>query len=762
MQQETPTRTHPHAGKRIAMPATKKSSQARYDRVLAKLHAICRKTASLLLTALAATILLAILTANTQDPSANNATRQPPTNLLGKPGAYIADLAIQVLGVTAILLVLPLFAQAWAIWSRQEWPKKKQLLKQLILLPISILLISIPLGMIPPNSFWPAGPGMGGVVGRVFSAMLGRIPGVHTTLIVLTTLPAGLLCLYIALGLSLREWRDLGSAPKKRTARIVRACRNALQRTKTGRPRSNLIEQCKAYAEKIQNRTTKNNPKTTNPEERYRPLPLEIFAKPPSRNKEVAKSELQKNAQLLENTLADFGVSGTIKHIQTGPVVTRYALEPAPGIKTSRVVALADDIARTMCKEAARISVIPGENTIGIELPNDFRETVFLRELLESMQEQDSRTENPQPLLLALGKSIDGKPRDANLAYMPHLLIAGTTGSGKSVAINAMLLSLLFRLPPSMCRLILIDPKMLEFTLYDGIPHLLAPVVTEPKKAIQALKWAVQEMEDRYRRMSKLGVRGLHEYNQKAKEAIASGKPLTRRVETGFDPQTGTPVQEEEEISSEPLPFVVVVIDELADLMMVAGKEVECAIQRLSQMARAAGIHLIVATQRPSVDVITGSIKANFPNRISFQVTSRIDSRTILDEQGAEQLLGRGDLLFMSQGGRVERMHGPFVSGDEIEKAVQWLKRHAPTDYRDIFTTVDADADAESGKQGNATEDLYRQAKTIVLEQKRASTSFLQRRLQIGYNRAANLIERMEEEGFVSKPNVSGKREVLQ
>ncbi len=471
---------------------------------------------------------------------------------------------------------------------------------------------------------------------------------------------------------------------------------------------------------------------------------------------------LEDNARLLETVLQDFGVRGEIINVHPGPVVTLYELEPAPGIKSSRVIGLADDIARSMSAVSARVAVIPGRNAIGIELPNKKREMVYLRDMLasESYEHSSSR------VALALGKDIGGDPVVVDLANMPHLLIAGTTGSGKSVAINTMILSLLYRMPPSQCKLILIDPKMLELSVYEGIPHLLTPVVTDPKKAIVALKWVVREMEDRYKKMSKLGVRNIRGFNERIKEAAEKGETLTRSVQTGFDKETGEPIYEQEDLPLETMPVIVVVVDEMADLMMVAGKEIETAVQRLAQMARAAGIHLITATQRPSVDVITGTIKANFPTRISFQVTSKIDSRTILGEQGAEQLLGQGDMLYMAGGGRIRRVHGPFVSDAEVEDVVAYLKDQGQPAYVDAITEEPEESDTDSffdmiagAEEGG--DDLFDKAVAIVARDRKASTSYIQRKLQIGYNRAARLIERMEEEGMISPANHVGKREIL-
>jgi DNA segregation ATPase FtsK/SpoIIIE, S-DNA-T family len=481
----------------------------------------------------------------------------------------------------------------------------------------------------------------------------------------------------------------------------------------------------------------------------------------------VSDEALEQNATLLEGVLEDFGVRGEIINVRPGPVVTLYELEPAPGTKSSRVITLADDIARSMSAISARVAVVQGRNAMGIELPNAKRETVYLRELLASQDFETSKSK----LGLCLGKTIGGEPVIADLAKMPHLLVAGTTGSGKSVAINTMILSLLYRHTPEQCRLIMVDPKMLELSVYDGIPHLLTPVVTDPKKAVIALKWAVREMEERYKKMSKVGVRNIDGYNTRMQEAKASGEIIMRDVQTGFDRETGEPTYTREEMDTEQLPYIVVIVDEMADLMMVAGKEIEGTIQRLAQMARAAGIHVILATQRPSVDVITGTIKANFPTRISFQVTSKIDSRTILGEMGAEQLLGQGDMLYMAGGGRITRVHGPFVSDQEVEKVVAHLKLQGRPQYLDSVTSEEEGEGAEAGASdtavfdqgsfGSPSGDLYDQAVAVVLRDKKASTSYIQRRLQVGYNKAASLMERMEKEGIVGPSNATGKRDIL-
>ncbi|WP_434624292.1 DNA translocase FtsK [Azospirillum sp. B2RO_4] len=496
----------------------------------------------------------------------------------------------------------------------------------------------------------------------------------------------------------------------------------------------------------------------------YELPPLDLLQMPPTgiRGEQLDEAALQRNAGQLEGVLGDFGVRGEIQKVHPGPVVTLYELEPAPGTKSSRVIGLADDIARSMSAVSVRVAVVPGRNVIGVELPNAKRETVLLRELMAA----EGFDKHGGKLALALGKDIGGQPVVADLARFPHLLVAGTTGSGKSVAINTMILSLLYRLPPERCRFIMIDPKMLELSVYEGIPHLLTPVVTDPKKAVVALKWTVREMEDRYRNMSKLGVRNIEGYNARLREAREGGESLTRRVQTGFDPDTGKPLFEEQPLDLTELPYIVVIVDEMADLMLVAGKDIEAAIQRLAQMARAAGIHLIMATQRPSVDVITGTIKANFPTRISFQVTSKIDSRTILGEQGAEQLLGQGDMLYMAGGGRITRVHGPFVSDHEVEQIVRFLKAQGEPNYVDAILEDEEgeesfDDGSLPGTGGGSGDDLYDKAVAVVCRERKASTSFIQRQLRIGYNSAARLIERMETEGVVSKPNHSGKREVL-
>ena len=497
----------------------------------------------------------------------------------------------------------------------------------------------------------------------------------------------------------------------------------------------------------------------------YELPPLNVLTNPTIiERQQMSDESLEENARMLEAVLDDYGVKGEIVSVRPGPVVTMYELEPAPGLKASRVIGLSDDIARSMSALSARVSTVPGRSVIGIELPNVTREMVVLREILSSRDFGDGK----QKLPLALGKDISGSPIVANLAKMPHLLIAGTTGSGKSVAINTMILSLLYKLSPEECRMIMIDPKMLELSVYDGIPHLLSPVVTDPKKAVVALKWVVGEMEQRYRKMSKMGVRNIDGFNGRVKETLAKGELFSRTVQTGFSDETGDPVFETEEFKPEKMPYIVVIVDEMADLMMVAGKEIEACIQRLAQMARASGIHLIMATQRPSVDVITGTIKANFPTRISFQVTSKIDSRTILGEMGAEQLLGMGDMLYMAGGSKITRIHGPFVSDEEVEEVVNHLKSFGPPEYMSsVLESVDEEKNNEidlvlglgSGNDGDNT--LYDMAVQIVTNDRKCSTSYIQRKLAIGYNKAAKIVEEMEDAGLVSSANHVGKREIL-
>ncbi|MGH6805157.1 MAG: DNA translocase FtsK 4TM domain-containing protein [Methyloceanibacter sp.] len=763
-----------------------------------------------------------LATWSVHDPSLNNATRAAPRNVLGGWGAVVADLTIQSLGLASIILFLPLAAWGWHLVFRTT-PNRRRL--RFLAWPAAVILLAAALAALPQPKSWPLPNGLGGIFGDFFMAgahVIGPfLPDAAVSFVAgLAFLVIGTMLLLFACGTSTSrlialwaprsgaagEWANawLGGA-----MHYVMHTGAKLRRTFRRRPVSHDedVEEFNASEEEAWEeaepepdadgriepsfgpasiggeiddeevedditapnyRITRLKPKkkhtglsrASRMDTPYDPPPTRLLQ--PSRTprgRGVSDEVLQENARELEGVFQDFGVKGEITNVRPGPVVTLYELEPAPGTKSSRVIGLADDIARSMSAVAARVAVVPGRNVIGIELPNDRREIVMLREMIETpdFQESDAR------LALALGKNIGGEPIIVDLSRMPHLLIAGTTGSGKSVGINTMILSLLYRLSPEQCKFIMIDPKMLELSVYDGIPHLLAPVVTDPKKAVVALKWTVREMEERYKRMSKLGVRDIKGYNSRILQAEAKGEVLTRTVQTGFDRATGRAIYEQEEMDYDVMPYIVVIVDEMADLMMVAGKDIETAVQRLAQMARAAGIHLITATQRPSVDVITGTIKANFPTRVSFQVTSKIDSRTILGEQGAEQLLGQGDMLYMAGGGRIMRVHGPFVADEEVEKVVRHLKRQGTPAYLDAVTDEEENEgeDGEGEDIGESGDDLYDQAVAVVLRDRKASTSYVQRRLGIGYNRAASLVERMENEGLIGAANHAGKREIL-
>ncbi len=746
---------------------------------------------------LAVALVVALATFYADDPSWNAAL--PPRwahhtrNLLGIPGAYFADLFIQTLGLGSYLM--PAAIAAWGAQLLRHKPRAP-LWRRLVLLFPALLFAAAVLAPLPPFPSWPLAATMGGSIGQALlrlgsgalapylGAVAPWVAWLVATIIALTLLSA-------AFGIRFAHWRTgLGWVFGASAWSVARLGRLRRRRADDGDPlpvrppptlrrqerqESILAAASPAAKERKPPRISGAARKVDAPDPRQTALnlpepsdytlpPIDLLQNPEPgmRSPELNEDYLRQNAAMLSGVLADFGVKGEIVNIRPGPVVTLYELEPAPGTKSSRVIGLADDIARSMSAIAVRVAVVPGRNVIGIELPNQRRETVYMRETLTT----DAYQSGAAKLALILGKDIGGLPIIADLARMPHLLVAGTTGSGKSVAINTMILSLLYKLPPERCRFIMIDPKMLELSVYEGIPHLLAPVVTEPKKAVVALKWTVREMEDRYRAMSKLGVRNVEGFNQRLKEARQNGELLSRKVQTGFDADTGKPVFEDQAIDLKELPYIVVVVDEFADLMLVAGKEIEAAIQRLAQMARAAGIHLVMATQRPSVDVITGTIKANFPTRISFQVTSKIDSRTILGESGAEQLLGQGDMLYMAAGGRITRVHGPFVRDQEVEKVVAFLKTQGEPDYIDEVTEDDGFGDldgSESGETegGGSGDSLYDQAVALVAREGKASTSFVQRHLRIGYNSAARLIERMEKEGVVSAANHVGKREVL-
>jgi len=755
--------------------------------------------------------LIALASYNSADGSLNNATGAAPQNLLGGFGATAADLLLQTFGIASLaFLAPPAFwgvramtgkHLSYALWRAFAWF-------------LGTIFVAGGLGLVNGPASLPT-TSAGGMIGLVVAGLSSHAAHVYQMEWIGTALPlllllTGLPLAFLATGVHfLRMMRGIATVPAfflwahGQTADAVRELRDR-------RPKSydhdededddedyedDEDEDDDGYELKIRPEPVAATPgvdtgiderksalrvKREEPRKQaalkptkqpslalvsseYQLPSLGLLAEPVriTDNAEITDEALEENARMLEAVLSDFGVRGRIHAVRPGPVVTLYEFEPAAGVKSSRVISLSDDVARSMSAVAARIAVIPGRNVIGIELPNQRRETVYLRELLSSTEYEKARA----PLTLALGKTIGGEPVVADLAKMPHLLIAGTTGSGKSVGINTMILSLLYRLPPELCRLIMIDPKMLELSVYDGIPHLLTPVVTDPKKAVVALKWAVREMEERYRKMSKLGVRGVEAFNDRVRKAKDKGEQLKRTVQTGFDRETGKPIYEDEMLELEPMPYIVLVVDEVADLMMISGKEIEGAVQRLAQMARAAGIHLIAATQRPSVDVITGTIKANFPTRISFQVTSKIDSRTILGEQGAEQLLGQGDMLHMMTGGRIRRIHGPFVSDHEVEDVVKFLKSQGAPEYLDEVTE-EPDEDVEDpygvmGGNSSSGDDTYDKALAVVARDRKATISYIQRRLEIGYNRAARVIERMEAEGVVSKPNHKGIREVL-
>jgi DNA segregation ATPase FtsK/SpoIIIE, S-DNA-T family len=767
-----------------------------------------RECGGVALMTLAAMMMVALATWSVQDPSLSHATNTPVHNLLGAPGAVCADLLMQLLGLASLVLVLPVVVWGCRLIAhrkpgRQWW--------RALLWFLSIMLASGFASCLPKTATWPLPTGLGGVIGdamlRAPAALFGPLTGL-TLLAVTTALGAAALGASVfAAGMGWRKpafteidenWAEEAAGPvdedeEKNSISLgwlahallsikSRFIRLLTRRSAAPLPAAIAPDRFDPHLE--DHNYTSLQPDadtdlddgtgTTRKPARVRALrrssggyqlpPLALLtASKASDRFAPSQQSIDETATQLESVLGDFGVRGAIINARPGPVVTLYELEPAPGIKSSRVIGLADDIARSMSALSARVAVVSGRNAIGIELPNDTREKVYLRELLSSEDYEETTAKLP----LCLGKTIGGESVIVDLARMPHLLIAGTTGSGKSVAINTMIMSLVYRLRPDQCKLIMVDPKMLELSVYDGIPHLLTPVVTDPKKAVVALKWAVREMEERYKRMSKLGVRNIDGYNARIAEAKQKGDTLTRTVHTGYDRETGQAIYEKEELELEPLPYVVVVVDEMADLMMVAGKDIEGAIQRLAQMARAAGIHVILATQRPSVDVITGTIKANFPTRISFQVTSKIDSRTILGEQGAEQLLGQGDMLYMAGGGRISRVHGPFVTDEEVEKVVRHLKTQGVPQYLEAVTAEEENTDPDQAvfdatAMGNSDGgDLYQQAVQIVVRDRKASTSYIQRRLQIGYNRAASIMERMEDEGVVGQPNHAGKRDIL-
>lgn len=662
-----------------------------------------------------------------KDLSLNTATNVEVTNLGGIVGAYLADILVQFLGLTSVTI-------ATTIVYLLIFRPAQILLKILYLIPINLGVCVT----LPKFSFnITARYRHGGIIG---DALINNY-----------TFYAFTIAASIGL-VGLIGWkRTVGFLFKSLVLRFAKPSFRSHAPLIVVEKRIRLATQRKKTTEKV-------SEKISEAPSSYFNLPsVNLLSKGQElvEKRKLNEAEGSQTLALLEKVLNDFGIQGQIINICYGPVVTLYKFEPQAGTKSSRVIGLADDIARSMSALSARISIIRGQNAMGIELPNKEREIVILRDLLESPEYQNSKLNLP----IALGKEISGKPVIADLTKMPHLLVAGTTGSGKSVAINTMILSLVYRLSPNECKMIMIDPKMLELSIYDSIPHLIAPVVTEPKKAIIALKWVVKEMENRYRMMSYLNVRNMINYNQKITEAMGNGTELERVVQIGFNSTTGKPIFDKVVVNMETFPYIVVIVDEMADLMLVAGKEIECSIQRLAQMARAAGIHIIMATQRPSVDVITGVIKANFPTRISFSVTSKIDSRTILGEQGAEQLLGMGDMLYMASGGKIIRVHGPFVSDEEVQSVVEYLKAQGEPNYMEEITKEDENPPSDADQ--DEEDDLYNQAVSIIQRDQKVSTSYIQRQLRIGYNRAANIVERMEKEGIVSPPNHAGKREIL-
>ncbi len=815
---------------------------------------------------------LCLATWSNQDPSFSNATNSGAANLLGTPGAVVADLLFQTLGLASIGVFLPMLAWGWHLLALV---KPNRSVERLLLWPLSLALLAGSLSYFTTTEGWPLAVSLGGLVGdHVLGAATAagaflQLNPAHSRLLAVFLLPAiSFWGLSAACGIKLANYAVL-LKPATNTQKpaydedvidyimepgqsngvhtrvplvghvdhmgriepvvchppVAANPLDALEPAPVVTPiapdvvaqpvvgtNENIVQQQQARiaasmvpantnvgiehqavpagvaaaaaeiapvqvgtpvyaydpaADKKQSRVkvirAEQLPLLDNLENSFALPPLDFLRPAPigEGGEVVSDEELQKRADLLEQVLEDFKVKGEVIDVKPGPIVTMYEFEPARGVKSSQVIGLADDIARTMGAISARVAVVPGRNAIGIELPNDKRETVYLREQLETIYTSDKKAKLP----LVLGKDISGNANIVDLAKMPHLLIAGTTGSGKSVGINTMILSLLYNLTPEQCKFIMIDPKMLELSVYDGIPHLLTPVVTDPKKAVVALNWVVREMEDRYKKMSQIAVRNISGYNTRIKEAKAHGMEIEQTVQTGFDAGTGQAIYEKRRLDYNELPYIVVVIDEMADLMMVAGKEIEGSIQRLAQKARAAGIHLITATQRPSVDVITGTIKANFPTRISFQVTSKIDSRTILGEMGAEQLLGMGDMLHMAGGGQVTRVHGSFVADEEVERVANYLKAQGVPQYLEEVTKED-ELEEEGVAKGKPSakekfDSLYDEAVAIVVRDQKASTSYIQRRLSIGYNKAATLIERMEDEGIIGAANHAGKREIL-
>lgn len=718
---------------------------------------------------------IALYSYNAGDPSWNSSGSDQISNLLGSAGAYLADGLMQLFGLAS--WVLAIFFIRWG-WRMVRDHTRPPIAWPTAFLLIGVILACGGLARLPMTyglSTHYAGGAIGGLllshVGGLFAPLLGPWSMTGACIILgLSSLPI----LSLALGYRWAHWQFAGDylvyygrIVKNGLANIYHFL--ARQETTADKPLKPKRRKKKARVKDPESpkRLEKGSREAKEKQPKLRLAdtgdfelpPLTLLQEPPNNTQRgLSETELEKNAQLLEQVLDDFGIEGEIVQVNPGPVVTQYELRPAPGTKSSRIISLSDDIARSMSAVSCRVAVVRGRNVIGIELPNQKRDTVYLREILASKVFENTK----HRLGLALGKTIAGDPVLADLSRMPHLMVAGTTGSGKSVGINAMILSLMYQHPPEKCKFILVDPKMLELSVYDGIPNLLTGVVTDPKEAVTALQWAVREMEDRYKAMAKLGVRNIDGYNARLAKARKKGEVLTRKVQTGFDSETGKPVYEEEAIDLVDLPHIVVVVDEFADLMLVSGKDVETSIQRLAQMARAAGIHLIMATQRPSVDVITGTVKANFPTRISYQVTSKIDSRTILGEGGAEYLLGKGDMLYMAGGGRLTRVHGPFVTDKEVEAVVRHLKSQGEANYVQDITDSASDTDGlfAEADSGEDVDEKFDEAVALVAREQRASTSFLQRHLRIGYNRAARIIDFMEAEDMISAADHVGRRKV--
>lgn len=736
---------------------------------------------------------LALFSFDSADSSFNSvSTEEHIGNWMGSFGSHISDLSFQLIGISSFFLCLIIFSIGSKIANRGDGGS---LLYKMVLTPFCILCLSVFFATLPQPSCWDFNS-LGGVNGKFILMKMDYfpIPAISIFFALISTILVS-----IIIEISLNDWIYFARYSAVTTAFFYRklfekishnlnssdnfVIKNIKKSEEPKAPKKRVIkiaEQKEVEEEILEEESSEDLKKRLKKIKKYNKPNASKYQIPTAdllidrsgenKDKKVSRDLVENQSKMLTKVLEDFGVYGNSLGAKVGPVVTLHEFEPAPGTKASRVIGLSDDIARSMSAVSTRIAVIPGKTSIGMELPNPKREMIFLREMIESNEYQSSS--NALPIIL--GKDIAGDPMIADLSKMPHLLIAGTTGSGKSVGLNVMILSLLFKMRPDECKFIMIDPKMLELSIYDGIPHLLAPVVTEPSKAVISLKWVVAEMEERYRRMSSMAVRNIAGYNEKVEKAIILGEKLSRKVQTGYDPTTGKPIIEELEFEAKKLPFIVVIVDEMADLMMVAGKEIENSVQRLAQMARASGIHIIMATQRPSVDVITGVIKANFPTRISFQVTSRIDSRTILGTQGAEQLLGQGDMIYMSGGSKMTRVHGPFCSDLEIEDIVKFIKEQDLSEFDEseqvsfeapLPTSSSGDFDGDDGEVGNtgtSDADLYSKAVMIVKRDKKASISYVQRQLRIGYNRAATLIEKMEEEGVITPPNLSGKREVIE